>query len=228
MTDHFDWHREAEKAWDERAVYWNQNSKTMWDSGSRKTIIPFIERHIPKGSKVADIGCGDGYGAYKLYRAGYDVTGVDISREMIELANKRVKSDQLCFVQGDLTDLSFKPNTFDAVMAINSLEWTEIPVIALQELKRIVKNNGYLCAGILGPTAKPRMNSYSRLYGKPAVCNTMMPWEFQQLAVENGWEVVDGHGIYKREVKERHYQDLPVELQQALTFMWVFMLKNEK
>ena len=41
-------------------------------------------------------------------------------------------------------------------MAINSLEWTEEPLRALNEIKRVLKSDGYACIAILGPTAKPR------------------------------------------------------------------------
>ena len=37
----FNWHESAEK-WDSSAEFWNQNSQEMWDSGSRSTIIPFL------------------------------------------------------------------------------------------------------------------------------------------------------------------------------------------
>ena len=113
-------------------------------------------------------------------------------------------------------------------MAINSLEWTEEPLRALNEIKRVLQRDGYACIAILGPTAKPRENSYPRLYGKDVVCNTMMPWEFEQLAKEQGFEVVDGIGVYKRGVNEKMLGQLPTELQQALTFLWVFMLKTYK
>ena len=113
-------------------------------------------------------------------------------------------------------------------MAINSLEWTEEPLRALNEIKRVLKKDGYACIAILGSTAKPRENSYPRLYGKDVVCNTMMPWEFEQLAKEQGFKVVDGIGVYKRGVNEKMLGQLPTELQQSLTFLWVFMLKTYK
>ena len=56
----------------------------------------------------------------------------------------------------------------------------------------------------------------------------MMPWEFEQLAKEQGFEVVDGIGVYKRGVNEKMLGQLPIELQQSLTFLWVFMLKRIK
>jgi ubiquinone/menaquinone biosynthesis C-methylase UbiE len=162
-----------------------------------------------------------------LAKKGYRVTGVDLSNEMIEKAKTRTEIDSVSFIQGDLTNLPLEEQSADAVMAINSLEWTEKPIDALNELKRIVKDKGHACVGILGPTAHPRVNSYRRLYGEEVIMNTMMPWEFEQLATESGWAVIDGHGVYKRGVNEKMLGSLPKELQQSLTFMWVFMLQKK-
>ncbi|HDR7949303.1 TPA: class I SAM-dependent methyltransferase [Bacillus toyonensis] len=222
----FNWHESAEKKWDISAEYWNQNSQEMWDSGSRSTIIPFFEQYVEKEAQVLDVGCGDGYGTYKLSRVGYKAVGVDLSEIMIQKGKERGEDSNLSFVKGDLSALPFENEQFKASMAINSLEWTENPLQALNEIKRVLKKDGYACIAILGPTAKPRENSYPRLYGKDVVCNTMMPWEFEQLAKEQGFEVVDGIGVYKRGVNEKMLGQLPTELQQSLTFLWVFMLKN--
>ncbi|QWU44891.1 bifunctional 2-polyprenyl-6-hydroxyphenol methylase/3-demethylubiquinol 3-O-methyltransferase UbiG [Bacillus sp. NP247] len=222
----FNWHESAEKKWDNNAEFWNQNSQEMWDSGSRSTIIPFFEQYVEKEVQVLDVGCGDGYGTYKLSLTGYKAVGVDLSEVMIQKGKERGEGPNLSFIKGDLSSLPFENEKFEAIMAINSLEWTEEPLQALNEIKRVLKQDGYACIAILGPTAKPRENSYPRLYGKDVVCNTMMPWEFEQLAKEQGFEVVDGIGVYKRGVNEKMLGQLPTELQQTLTFLWVFMLKN--
>ncbi|MGG0454696.1 methyltransferase [Bacillus mycoides] len=222
----FNWHESAEKKWDNNAEFWNQNSQEMWDSGSRSTIIPFFEQYVEKEVQVLDVGCGDGYGTYKLSLTGYKAVGVDLSEVMIQKGKERGEGPSLSFIKGDLSSLPFENEKFEAIMAINSLEWTEEPLRALNEIKRVLKKDGYACVAILGPTAKPRENSYPRLYGKDVVCNTMMPWEFEQLAKEQGFEVVDGTGVYKRGVNEKMLGQLPTELQQSLTFLWVFMLKN--
>jgi len=222
----FNWHESAEKKWDNDAEFWNQNSQEMWDSGSRSTIIPFFEQYVEKEAQVLDIGCGDGYGTYKLSVTGYKAVGVDLSEVMIQKGKERGEGSNLSFIKGDFSALPFENEQFEAIMAINSLEWTEEPLQALNEIKRVLKKDGYACIAILGPTAKPRENSYPRLYGKDVVCNTMMPWEFEQLAKEQDFEVVDGIGVYKRGVNEKMLGQLPTELQQSLTFLWVFMLKN--
>lgn len=220
------WHEAAQQKWDNQADFWNQNSEEMWDSGSRSKILPFFEQYVKKGAKIVDVGCGDGYGTYKASKAGYHACGVDLSAQMIRIAKERGESEYLSFVEGDLIALPFQDEEFDAVLAVNSLEWTEKPLLALTEIKRVLQPDGFACIAILGPTAHPRKNSFPRLYGKEAVCNTMMPWEFEQLAGQQGFELIDGIGVYKRGVDEKMVGQLSVELRQALTFMWVFMLKK--
>lgn len=223
----FDWQAEAQQRWDERADFWNQSSEEMWERGSRKTIVPFLSKHMKPGIEIADLGCGDGYGSYKLYEAGYRVIGIDLSEEMMKKAKER-EAEGLTFQQGDLTRLPLADEQMSGLMAINSLEWTEKPLDALNEMRRVLKKNGLFCLGLLGPASPPRSNSYRRLYGEPVICNTMMPWECEQLVQENGWEVIGGQGVFLSGVREELTASLSTELKQALTFMWLFMLrKNE-
>ena len=220
------WEKEAEKAWDDRAVNWSARSKELWEAGNRKDIIPFIQKRLDSNKTIIDVGCGDGYGSFKLHQSGYKVIGVDLSKQMIKKAKNRMDDESIPFMQADSSQLPFEKQRFDAMMAINVLEWTEDPIDSLHEFQRVLKIGGLLFVGILGPTAGPRANSYDRLYQKSTICNTMMPWEFQQLATENGFEYMDGFGVYKNQVQEEQYKDLSLELQQSLTFMWVFMFKK--
>lgn len=220
-----EWHESAKERWDHNASNWHSKSVSMWTEGSRKDIVPFMVRNIPKGSSIADLGCGDGFGSYLLHQEGYDVTGMDLSEKMVEIA-KRQEKEGLSFAQGDLTDPPFEKEQFDAVMMINSLEWTEDPFHALKQAAQIVKQDGRLCIGILGPTAHPRQNSFPRLYGEGVICNTMMPWELEHLALTYGLEKEDETWVYKKGVSERLANDLSDELKQALTFMTLFMFRK--
>ncbi|UII54547.1 class I SAM-dependent methyltransferase [Cytobacillus spongiae] len=222
----FDWKEESERVWNQKSDYWSSNSKEMWDAGSRKDIVPFFMKHLPTGSHICDLGCGDGYGSLKLVQGGYRVTGVDVSEEMIEKAKIVTEGMDISFIKGDIAHLPFEDEAYDGTMAINSLEWTESPLAVITEMKRMVKTGGVACIGILGPTAKPRENSYQRLYGEKVVCNTIMPWEFERLATENGWEKIDELGVFKRGADQLPKGSLSGELQQALSFMWVFVLRK--
>lgn len=221
-----EWDQNVEKAWNEGAESWDARSINMWDNGSRKDIIPFMKKYIKKGSKVIDIGCGSGYGTYKLHKAGYQATGIDISEKMIELAKEQFSTDQLMYESCNINELVKKEQTYDGVLAINVLEWTEEPGEAIKNLHMITNDKGYLCAGILGPTAGPRQNSYPRLHGESVIFNTMMPWEFAKLAQDSGFKLVDEYGVYKKGVTDEMISHLSNELKQALSFMWVFMLKK--
>ncbi|MEG9297953.1 class I SAM-dependent methyltransferase [Mangrovibacillus sp. Mu-81] len=219
-----EWHTNAKSRWDTNADNWHSRSVDMWLTGSRKAIIPFFLKSVDKGRIVGDLGCGDGYGSYLLHQNGYNVTGMDFSDRMVEIAKKH-EMNNLRFIQGDLNKLPFGDNELDAVMAINSIEWTESPLTALHELERVVMKDGYICIGLLGPTAHPRENAFPRLLGEEAICNTMMPWELERLAKDKGWIKVDEEWVYKKGVSPSLTKTLPSELKQALTFMTLFMYR---
>lgn len=222
-----DWDARVERTWNEHAGEWKENGESRWQTGSRKEVIPFLQKHIPTGKQIIDIGCGPGYSTHLLKHAGYTAFGVDISPEMIAHA-KNTYAD-IPFATGDISNMEgIERDTYDAALVMNVIEWTETPIFALNELSRMMKRGGHLCIGILGPTAGPRAYSYERLYGKPVIQNTMMPWEFLKMAYENNWELIDTLYVWRKGVKERHIASLPSALQQALSFMTVFLLRNQK
>jgi ubiquinone/menaquinone biosynthesis C-methylase UbiE len=222
-----DWVEAAKKEWNERASAWHAKSKSMWEEGSRKDIVPFFKKYVETGATVCDLGCGDGYGSHKLASEGYFVSGIDVSDEMVAKAKTFERPPQLQFYKGDIANIAVDDHSFDGIIAINSIEWTESPLNVLLEMKRIVKPGGKACVGILGPTAAPRKNSYRRLYGEKVICNTIMPWEFEQLALENGWDKIGELSVYKRDSEALEKAGLSSEVNQALTFMTVFMLKKQ-
>jgi len=227
MDQTFDWYEAVTKKWDENAKSWNERSKKMWQQGSRRKIIPFLQEHVPLPSRILDVGCGSGYGSHLLHQAGYKVTGIDISEEMIRLAKENQQTNEITYTQADVNELPFTDNSFDAIMSINVLEWTNVPVLALTELSRVLTDNGLLCIGILGPTAGPRAYSYHRLYGEEVILNTMMPWEFMQLAKEQGYQLIAHEPVWKREAEDIEVEKLPLMMQQALSFMWLFVLQKK-
>ncbi len=219
------WHDQAKQKWDTFADHWNSRSVDMWTNGSRKDIIPFVKTHMEAGIHLADLGCGDGFGSFLLHKDGFRVTGVDISEQMIQHASKHA-SDGLEFIQGDLAHLPFNNETLDGAIAINSFEWTEDPLHSLNEVYRILRPKGRFCIGILGPTAGPRENSFSRLIGEPAICNTMMPWEFRELARTHHWTVVDEFYVLKNGIVSSQVNQFSNDLKQAVSFMTLFLLEK--
>lgn len=226
----FEWHKESATQWNRMSENWKQNSREMWEEGSRKDVIPLFTKHLrPEQGPILDAGCGDGYGTWTMAKMGFDMVGIDISIDMIHKAEQRKTPGlKMEFQQADIIQLPFADQSFSGILSINVLEWVESPLTGLQELRRILKPGGVLCLGILGPTAAPRQHSYKRLYGQEVICNTMMPWECGRLVEENGFTIIDQQGVYKRGVQEKLVSPLSLELKQALTFMWIFILEKKE
>lgn len=79
-----------------------------------------LERHGVKSGKLLDLGCGTGVHAAEFSRRGWDVTGVDLSADMIRRAETQLSNSpqlQIRFRQGDVRE-SGPERDFDAVISL--------------------------------------------------------------------------------------------------------------
>ena len=70
--------------------------------------LAFTMRHIGSSPKnILELACGTGILSVELANLGHKVTGLDLSQDMIDLANERIDSDDelLSFEVGDMLDL---------------------------------------------------------------------------------------------------------------------------
>ena len=76
---------------------------------------------VPPGRRALDLCCGTGDIAFALARRGAEVTGLDFSRKMLEVAesrrlkNSKARTQNPVFIQGDAQKIPFPEATFDAV-----------------------------------------------------------------------------------------------------------------
>ena len=101
--------------------------------------------NLPEGAALLDVACGPGYVAGEAARRGMDVTGVDFSRAMIDLAG--LKYPDATFQVADATDLPFDDESFDGVTCnFGLLHFSEADK-AIAEARRVCKPGGhYVCA----------------------------------------------------------------------------------
>ena len=110
--------------------------------------IKEISAWIPQDRKlkILDVGCGTGFFTILLTKQGHEVTGVDLTPEMIERSICLAKEEQAdCrFQVMDAENLEFEDETFDLVISRN-LTWT-LPDVeqAYGEWKRVLKKDGIL------------------------------------------------------------------------------------
>jgi 2-polyprenyl-3-methyl-5-hydroxy-6-metoxy-1,4-benzoquinol methylase len=86
------------------------------------------------GLKILDIGCGSGKYVVECAKAGADVTGIDISPEMIKLAKKFCEENQVnvSLHVGDATRRM--QNSYDICVALGVIEYFEDPIIVLRNM----------------------------------------------------------------------------------------------
>jgi len=111
-----------------------------------------VRKFIKKDSSVLDIGCGTGTLAIDSSLKGADVVGIDISKDMLDVARKKLKDrkwkDKVAFRQAGVADLDsmFEENSFDTITSTlvfselypDERKWT------LDQARRVLKKDGTL------------------------------------------------------------------------------------
>ena len=98
----------------------------------------------PPPAKILDLGCGTGWTSIFFCKAGYEVTGVDISDFSISHAQNLKKKEQLNnvnFIVSDYEDLTFE-DEFDCIVFFDSLHHSEDEALALKMAYRALRKNG--------------------------------------------------------------------------------------
>ena len=135
-------------------------NKALWEKGDFTRIADTMRESgetlvqklgITKGMKVLDLGCGDGTTALPEAKLGADVTGIDISRNLVEAGNKRAQELGLTnvkFQEGDATNLQNVPDkSFDLVVSIFGAMFAPKPFDVAREMVRVTRPGGRIVMG---------------------------------------------------------------------------------
>ena len=115
----------------------------VWDSTNirNEEVIEEIlfKGGIREGVRVLDVACGTGVLFPDYKRNGADVTGIDISPEMVKIAKEKFpEAEVIC---GDVLDFSISEK-FDAVMIYNAFPHFAEPEKLIEKLSEILKVSG--------------------------------------------------------------------------------------
>lgn len=101
----------------------------------------FVKK-VPTNGRILDLGCGHGRDSRWFADQGFDVTMFDLSSDMLAIAQRKVP--EAIVVQGDMTEMQFRPESFDGVWASASiLHLTkEEAKRVIREVFRILKSGG--------------------------------------------------------------------------------------
>lgn len=148
------------------AIFWDVHSLT-WDAGvdpeegARRTqgIVARLTRlRARPGERVLDAGCATGEHALALARAGFAVTGVDLSAAMVRRAVRKAAAAGLtvAYRQADFNhSLPFDDGAFDRVLCVAALQCASDPTRVLAEFRRVLVPAGVLALAVKAPDVPP-------------------------------------------------------------------------
>lgn len=115
----------------------------------RKKAVKRICKNLSNSeAHVLDVACGTADSSIALAKAGIPfVTGVDISEGMIKVGEEKIKSlniNNINLKVEDCENLSFEDNSFDSAFIAFGIRNFEDKKKGLNELRRVLKDNGHL------------------------------------------------------------------------------------
>ena len=133
--------------WDRRSQTYDRNVYKSHDVAQQlwKSILK-TEIRTDRNLNILDVGTGTGFLALLFAELGHNVTGIDISKCMLEKSRYNAERLRLTvnFMHGDAENLPFDDRSFDIVMN-RYLLWTlPDPKTAVNEWSRVVKSGGKL------------------------------------------------------------------------------------
>ncbi|MDR4510030.1 MAG: methyltransferase domain-containing protein [Candidatus Brocadiaceae bacterium] len=108
----------------------------------RRTAFNLMD--VKPGETVLEVGVGTGL-SLSLYPNEVQVTGIDISEEMLNKAKEKKEHHQLSHVNlcaMDASALAFADRSFDKVVASHVITVVPDPLKTLHEIRRVCKNDG--------------------------------------------------------------------------------------
>lgn len=152
--------------------------KVLHPGGYDATDKLISQFDLNKTSNVLDLACGVGTTSFYLSnKFDCNVTGIDISTSLIDIANNRLTElkdkNKIKFEVANALKLPFPDNTFDFVIAQAFFILIDEKDIALNEIYRVLKPNGYFGSLELSWFKTPTQDAYDELLKN--TCNNFIP-----------------------------------------------------
>ena len=181
--------QEHKNFWDKNAGRYDRFMRK--DRASYEKMYELI-RPIVKNKTVLELATGTGLIAKHIVNAAAHIEATDASAEMIAEAKRDKRSAKLHFSVQDMFRLPYADKSFNVVIVSNALHIVPQPEKALQEIKRVLKDDGVLIA----PTFTHAGNSFPgrvraffmKLAGFP-LHSRWTSEEYLTFLQQNGWTV---------------------------------------
>jgi ubiquinone/menaquinone biosynthesis C-methylase UbiE len=164
---------------------------TRKDMDEFKALARRLAGNLPAGSRVLEVAPGPGYLAVELAGLGdYAVTGLDISHTFVEIARKNAAAAGVAveFRQGNAAAMPFEEGTFDLVVCRAAFKNFSQPVVALAEMRRVLKPGGRALVIDLRRDVPPEaMDRYVDGLGLGKINALITKWTFKSMLIKRAY-----------------------------------------
>ena len=134
---------------DKYAAYLKTPAGRLRSELAWKNLREFLPANATK-RRALDVGGGTGFASMQLARMGFEVVLLDRSEEMLQIAREQAQADgvaaRISFHHGDAGELPrlFDPESFDAIICHNLLEYSESPSTTVQDIANMLRRDAVL------------------------------------------------------------------------------------
>ncbi len=195
---------------------WNNRSlEGELESFNDRTLVRIFTRFLGENSRILEGGCGFGAWCEWFQERGHEIIGIEYDQNIVDQA-KKFKPD-VAVELGDITDLKYPDNHFDAYISLGVIEHFEHgPEKSLEEAFRILKPGGlaFVTTPLLTPLRRFVAHPIRTLYflkrkftGKP---NYFWEYRFTKKELRNylenaGFEIIHtDYDDYEPSIDNRH------------------------
>jgi 2-polyprenyl-3-methyl-5-hydroxy-6-metoxy-1,4-benzoquinol methylase len=123
--------------------------------------VNFLEKYVTKKSRILEIGSGHGFFLEAMKKKGYDISGIEISKEKKQIL-KKVTNAKIQDV--NIGDEIPNIEKVDVIVMFHVLEHIDEPIKFLRNLKKLLKKNGILIIEV--PNSNDSLLQYNIAYEK--------------------------------------------------------------
>lgn len=163
-----------------------------------------LAKHMAPHIRLLDVGCGPGTLSLRLARHCHEVWGVDVTPEMIRVAEEKLACEpaNVCFQEADACALPFENHMFDTVMSVNALQTMDQPEAAISEMHRVLRPGGELllityCYGEATPAEHNALLDWAVRYDGRPMWHSFTSDQLATLLAAKGFEVVEAERIWE-------------------------------
>ena len=114
-----------------------------------KAELDYILQELEGAKDVLSVGCGPAVIETGLAEHGFNVTGLDISKEALNQAPDSIRT-----VRVSVENMDFTESSFDAVIYVASIQFIERYKEAVKQSARVLRSGGKLLIMLLNPESE--------------------------------------------------------------------------